>query len=50
MAELKLENIYKIYDNNLTASVKDFNLEIRDKEFISIGWSIRLWEINNTYE
>ena len=25
MAELKLEHIYKIYDNNVTA-VKDFNL------------------------
>ncbi|MGN1401408.1 MAG: ABC transporter ATP-binding protein [Bacillus sp. (in: firmicutes)] len=33
MAELKLENIYKIYDNKVTA-VKDFNLHIQDKEFI----------------
>ncbi|WP_141433104.1 ABC transporter ATP-binding protein [Bacillus sp. 03113] len=33
MAELKLNHIYKIYDNNVTA-VKDFNLEIEDKEFI----------------
>ncbi|MGK9935143.1 sugar ABC transporter ATP-binding protein, partial [Salmonella enterica subsp. enterica] len=33
MAELKLENIYKIYDNNVTA-VTDFNLPIQDKEFI----------------
>ena len=33
MAEIKLENIYKIYDNNVTA-VKDFNLHIEDKEFI----------------
>ena len=33
MAELKLENIYKIYDNNVTA-VTDFNLHIQDKEFI----------------
>ncbi|MBM7649499.1 multiple sugar transport system ATP-binding protein [Bacillus ectoiniformans] len=33
MAELKLNNIYKIYDNNVTA-VKDFNLHIEDKEFI----------------
>ncbi|WP_071459053.1 ABC transporter ATP-binding protein [Bacillus massilinigeriensis] len=33
MAELKLENIYKIYDNNVTA-VSDFNLHIQDKEFI----------------
>ncbi|WP_335872054.1 ABC transporter ATP-binding protein [Bacillus sp. 2205SS5-2] len=33
MAELKLENIYKIYDNEVTA-VTDFNLHIKDKEFI----------------
>lgn len=33
MAELKLEHIYKIYDNKVTA-VKDFNLHIADKEFI----------------
>lgn len=33
MAELKLDNIYKIYDNNVTA-VTDFNLHIQDKEFI----------------
>ncbi|MBB6446156.1 ABC transporter ATP-binding protein [Bacillus benzoevorans] len=33
MAELKLEHIYKIYDNKVTA-VEDFNLEIKDKEFI----------------
>jgi multiple sugar transport system ATP-binding protein len=33
MAELKLEHIYKIYDNKVTA-VQDFNLHIADKEFI----------------
>lgn len=33
MAGLKFENIYKIYDNKFTA-VKDFNLEIKDEEFI----------------
>lgn len=33
MAEIKLENIYKIYDNKVTA-VTDFNLHIQDKEFI----------------
>ncbi|MFP3916601.1 sn-glycerol-3-phosphate ABC transporter ATP-binding protein UgpC [Lysinibacillus telephonicus] len=33
MAELKLNNIYKIYDNKVTA-VSDFNLHIQDKEFI----------------
>lgn len=33
MAELRLEHIYKIYDNNVTA-VTDFNLHIKDKEFI----------------
>jgi len=33
MADLKLNHIYKTYDNNVTA-VTDFNLEIADKEFI----------------
>lgn len=33
MAELHLNHIYKIYDNNVTA-VQDFNLHIKDKEFI----------------
>ncbi|KON89562.1 sugar ABC transporter ATP-binding protein [Sporosarcina globispora] len=33
MAELKLDNIYKVYDNKVTA-VEDFNLHIKDKEFI----------------
>ncbi|WP_160686291.1 sn-glycerol-3-phosphate ABC transporter ATP-binding protein UgpC [Clostridium sp. C2-6-12] len=33
MAELSLRNIYKIYEGDVTA-VKDFNLEIADKEFI----------------
>ncbi|ATD54395.1 ABC transporter ATP-binding protein [Clostridium chauvoei] len=33
MANLSLKNIYKIYPGDVTA-VKDFNLEIEDKEFI----------------
>ncbi|PLR78011.1 sugar ABC transporter ATP-binding protein [Bacillus sp. V3-13] len=33
MAELKLDHIYKVYDNKVTA-VHDFNLHIKDKEFI----------------
>ncbi|MCU9612537.1 sn-glycerol-3-phosphate ABC transporter ATP-binding protein UgpC [Caldibacillus lycopersici] len=33
MAELVLDHIYKIYDNKVTA-VTDFNLNIKDKEFI----------------
>ena len=33
MAELSLRHIDKIYDNNVQA-VFDFNLEIKDKEFI----------------
>jgi multiple sugar transport system ATP-binding protein len=33
MAELKLNHVYKIYDNKVTA-VTDFNLDIADKEFI----------------
>ncbi|MCM3790303.1 sn-glycerol-3-phosphate ABC transporter ATP-binding protein UgpC [Domibacillus indicus] len=33
MAELKLNHIYKVYDGDVTA-VKDFNLSIKDKEFL----------------
>jgi ABC-type sugar transport system ATPase subunit len=33
MANLSLKNIYKIYPGDV-AAVKDFNLEIEDKEFI----------------
>ncbi len=33
MANIKLKNVYKIYDGAVEA-VKDFNLEIKDKEFI----------------
>lgn len=33
MGELRLEHVYKIYDGNVTA-VSDFNLHIKDKEFI----------------
>ena len=33
MASLSLRNVYKIYPGGVTA-VSDFNLEIKDKEFI----------------
>ena len=33
MASLSLKHIYKIYPNGFEA-VKDFNLEVEDKEFI----------------
>jgi len=33
MASLSLKHIYKVYSGNVTA-VKDFNLEIEDKEFV----------------
>src|SRR5699024_11285814 len=33
MASLSLRNIWKVYPGNVTA-VKDFNLEIEDKEFV----------------
>ncbi|CDL40102.1 Multiple sugar ABC transporter, ATP-binding protein [Citrobacter freundii] len=33
MAQLSLQHIQKIYDNQVHV-VKDFNLEIEDKEFI----------------
>ncbi|MGG5318878.1 ABC transporter ATP-binding protein [Enterococcus sp. AZ072] len=34
MVEMKLQNIYKRYDNNPNNSVTDFNLDIADREFI----------------
>ena len=33
MAGLKLNHIYKVYENG-TKAVSDFNMEIKDKEFI----------------
>ena len=33
MANIKLKSVYKIYDGAVEA-VKDFNLEIKDKEFV----------------
>ena len=34
MAGLRLEHIYKYYPNESTPAVTDFNLEIKDKEFL----------------
>ena len=34
MVELNLKNIYKKYPNSEHYSVEDFNLDIKDKEFI----------------
>ncbi|HEX7056354.1 MAG TPA: sn-glycerol-3-phosphate ABC transporter ATP-binding protein UgpC [Bacilli bacterium] len=34
MAGLRLNNVYKIYPGSETPSVSDFNLEIKDKEFL----------------
>lgn len=33
MSNLSLKHIYKVYEGNVTA-VKDFNLEIEDKQFV----------------
>ena len=33
MAQILLENVKKVYQGNVTA-VHDFNLEIKDKEFV----------------
>lgn len=34
MASLSLKNLYKVYPNSDIAAVKDFSLEVQDKEFI----------------
>ena len=46
MASLSLQHINKTYPNGFEA-VKDFNLEIADKEFI-IFVRFGLWKIYNT--
>jgi len=33
MAEVKLKNVRKVYDNTVVA-VQDFNMTIRDQEFV----------------
>ena len=35
MANVKFENVVKIYDNKVKA-VSDFNLEVQDKEFVAL--------------
>lgn len=47
MASLSLEGIQKVYSNGFQA-VKDFNLEIADKEFIIFVGPSRWMKINNT--
>ena len=50
MAELKLENIYKIYDNNVTA-VTDFNLHIQDKNLSYLSfWMRKIYNITNGWK
>jgi len=34
MATVTLKNVYKYYENSKTPAVNDFNLEIKDKEFV----------------
>ena len=34
MANVSLKGVYKYYDKNPTPAVSDFNLEIKDKEFV----------------
>ena len=46
MANLSLKHIYKIYEGDVTA-VKDFNLEIEDKEFIVFVGPSGCGKINN---
>ena len=58
MAGLSLKNVCKVYPNGFVA-VKDFNLEIEDKEFIifvgpsgcgkSTLWRPHRWYMRNTW-
>ena len=47
MASLSLKHINKTYPNGFEA-VKDFNLEIEDKEFIIFVRTIWMWKIYDT--
>ena len=42
MAELSLQHVDKIYDNNVQA-VFDFNLEVKDKEFYCVCRTKWMW-------
>ena len=47
MASLSLKHINKTYPNGYEA-VKDFNLNIEEKEFIVICRTVWMWKIHNT--
>ena len=46
MASVSLRHIFKKYPGGVTA-VSDFNLEIKDKEFLVLVGSFRLRKIDN---
>ena len=47
MAEIALRNVCKQFDST-HYGVKDFTLDIHDKEFVIFVRTFRLWKIYNT--
>ncbi len=43
MAGVRLEHIFKKYPGSDKATVVDINLDIKDKEFLVLVGSVRLW-------
>ena len=46
MSEIALRNVCKQFDSE-HYGVKDFNLDIHDKEFVIFVGSVRMWKIHN---
>ena len=47
MAEIQLKHVYKKYEDQVVA-VRDFNLEIKDQEFVIFVGAFRMREIDNS--
>ena len=46
MSEIALRNVCKQFDSE-HYGVKDFNLDIHDKEFVIFVASVRMWKIHH---
>ena len=46
MAEIQLKHVYKKYEDKVVA-VQDFNLKIKDQEFVIFVGHFRMWKIDN---
>ena len=46
MAEIQMKHMYKKFEDGVVA-VKDFNLDIKEKEFVIFGWFLQQQIKNN---